>query len=158
MKQLTKFKIKLTLNIVFSFIKLHNAFVFVDSNSSTSVTIQNYTNVHMNCFSHKTDTISHTHTHTHTHTHAYIYKIVSFYIYTSVRVPDCLSVRPSITISTNPSTWKPERWNPVAILPPCSPSFSVTHKTDIGNGGKHCPFETIDTYLQFGRHCNPNFR
>jgi capsule polysaccharide modification protein KpsS len=37
----------------FSFLStIHNGFVFVDSNISDSVTIQNYTHVHTNTFSH----------------------------------------------------------------------------------------------------------
>jgi hypothetical protein len=34
-------KVKLTVNKLYFFITIHNAFLFVDSNSSISVTIQN---------------------------------------------------------------------------------------------------------------------
>jgi len=44
-------KIKLTVINFSFFIPIHNAFVHLDSNSSISVTIQNYTHVHMNFLS-----------------------------------------------------------------------------------------------------------
>ena len=45
-----KIKIKLTLSNFCFFITIHNDFVFADAKSSITVTIQNYTSVHMNSF------------------------------------------------------------------------------------------------------------
>jgi len=45
-------KFDLTKSNLSFFIAVHNVFVFVDSNSSISVTIQNSTHVHTNFFSH----------------------------------------------------------------------------------------------------------
>ena len=43
-------KLKLTVSNFSFLITIHNAFVFIDSKSSASVTIQNLTHVHMNIF------------------------------------------------------------------------------------------------------------
>jgi hypothetical protein len=52
-KQQIKIQIKLTVSDFCFFITIHNAYVLVDSNSSISVSIQNWTHVHMNFYTYR---------------------------------------------------------------------------------------------------------